>query len=124
MSVEMSKTTMNSVDENVNPQTSNLLQILAAQKRNEMMIQQRQTDQKKDNCGDGNNFWALQDNDSDDEEGRNNPDEKQKSIPVFDFAPPSFTFNPASFSSSTTTPVEGTSMYQHFQIQQDYDPDL
>jgi len=60
---------------------SNLLQVLAAQKRHESHIAQREAAKPRD-IGEGNNFWALQDEDEED---------KTKEVsPTFNFAAPSF----------------------------------
>lgn len=61
---------------------SNLLQVLAAQKRHENYLAQQEAAKPRD-VGEENNFWALQD-DSDDE------GEKPDSVPTFNFAAPSF----------------------------------
>ena len=60
---------------------SNLLQVLAAQKRQEDYLAQQEAAKPRD-LGEGNNFWALRDDDSD-EEGA-------KQVPSFNFAAPSF----------------------------------
>lgn len=66
---------------------SNLLQVLAAQKRHEdFLAQQKASSSQKENEGDlgGNSFWALRDDDSDDEM------EQKNNVNTFNFAAPSF----------------------------------
>ncbi|GFH58199.1 predicted protein [Chaetoceros tenuissimus] len=79
---------------------ANLLQVLAAQKRREDYLAQQEA-MKPREIGEGNNFWALQDDSSDDE------DKKNSSTPAFNFAAPSFSFTPATnFGSGTTTVLD------------------
>ena len=61
----------------------NLLQVLAAQKRHEDYLAQQEA-AKPRHVGEGNNFWALQGDDSDDEAA------KLDSVSTFNFAAPSF----------------------------------
>jgi hypothetical protein len=62
---------------------SNLLQVLASQKRHENYLAQQEA-AKPRHVGEGNNYWALQGDDSDDEAA------KLDSTPSFNFAAPSF----------------------------------
>ena len=78
---------------------ANLLQVLAAQKRREDYLAQQEAMKPRD-IGEGNNFWALQDDSSDDED-------KKDSTPAFNFAAPSFSFTPATnFGSGITTVLD------------------
>jgi len=87
---------------------SNLLQVLAAQKRHENYLAQQEA-AKPRNVGEGNNYWALQDDDSDGER------EKPDSIKAFNFAAPSFAL-------PTTSTILGGSGFGT--IADDDDPDL
>ena len=62
--------------------TTNLLQVLAAQKRQENVMAQQEATKPRD-VGEGNNFWALQESDSDE-------DAPKHVAPAFNFAAPSF----------------------------------
>mmetsp|Transcript_8542 Transcript_8542/g.10796 ORF Transcript_8542/g.10796 Transcript_8542/m.10796 type:complete len:268 (+) Transcript_8542:97-900(+) len=70
--------------------TSNILQVMAAQKRQEMAVASSYMNQKEDKMKD-NSYWALHDTDSDEEQ------DKQESQPSFNFAAPSFSLPPSSF---------------------------
>lgn len=90
-----------------------MLQILAAQKRQENYMQQQKEANTKIDVGKDNKFWALQ-NDSDDEE------QKESAAPL-NFAAPSFNFAAPSFNiSSTPAPPNPFGNNLH----DDIDPDL
>lgn len=78
-----------------NNPTRNLLQIMAAQKRHENYIAQKEASKPRD-VGEGNNFWALQDGDSDEE------DAGKEVTPTFNFAAPSFSM-PSTFGTNATS---------------------
>mmetsp|Transcript_9902 Transcript_9902/g.18619 ORF Transcript_9902/g.18619 Transcript_9902/m.18619 type:complete len:259 (+) Transcript_9902:91-867(+) len=78
---------------------SNLLQVLAAQKRREdfLAAQMKAANQKnKGDVFDGNSFWALRDDDSDHEQK-----EQKNNVATFNFAAPSFVVP------TQTVPVSG-----------------
>jgi len=91
----------------------NMLQILAAQKRQENYMQQQNKANMKNDVGKDNKFWALQ-NDSDGEE-------EQKSVAALNFAAPSFNFAAPSFNISST-PAPSNSFGNN--LHDDIDPDL
>lgn len=93
----------------------NLLQVLAAQKRQEDFLAQQKAVSQKETGGylDGNRFWALGDDDSDNEVDQKN------SVPTFNFAAPSFVVP------SQTVPLNGTNPDGAFQsVYAEDDPDL